>query len=240
MKRWVFHCLVASALALAGCEQSGQSGQVTFQQRILPHPNLTSYEFNATVAEVKDAVKGAFDKWEDEELRLRKGKVWNGPGDAEAKRRLTSALQDSPRHPFWKAGEAYGRAMDILARPGNENDAYFDGTESPAGESAVYFTDGQPLIYYAGFHIHITAVGPKRTRVEIFTYDSSVAVGAEKAWTVHGHNISLITSNIEPTTVEEYQILLRIGEQLGEKNMPPLATPGTNAPAKQITKPRRS
>jgi hypothetical protein len=57
---------------------------------------------------------------------------------------------------------------------------------------------------------------------------------------VHGHNISLITANVEPTTVEEYQILLRIAEQLGVKDMPPLITPGTNAPIKQVTKPRKS
>lgn len=241
MKRRLFHFLIGMTLTLPGCEQrqSGQTGQVTFQQRVLPHPNPTNYEFDATIGDVKDAIKKAFSKWREEELKLRERRVWNGPGDAEAKRRLTAALQRPPMYLFWK-GDADALAKDLLTRPGNENDAYFYGTDSPVGESQVYFKDGQPLIYYADFHIHLTAVGPKRTRVEIFTCDSSVAAGAEKSLTVHRYGNSLITANVDPTTVEEYQILLRLGEQLGAKDMPPLIIPGTNSPMKQLTKPRQS
>jgi hypothetical protein len=240
MRKSGFWFLIGTALAIAGCGQGDQSRQVTFQQKVLPHPNSTSYEYGATVQQVKSAINRAFCQWKDEELAVRARRVWNGPGDIEAKHRLTMALQLPPGSLFLNKEDAYGPAEAVLGRPGNENDAYFNGTESPVDESPVYFADGHRLIYYADFHIHVAAVGAKRTRVEVFTRGSSVVVGAERGWTVHGPNTSFIMADVKPTTVEEYQILLRIGQQLGEKDMPPLITPGTNSPIGEVTKPRKS
>jgi hypothetical protein len=110
------------------------------------------------------------------------------------------------------------------------------GSTSPVGESQVYFKDGQPLIYYADFHIHLTPLDSKKTRVEIFTYGSSVVTGVDESWSPHGP--AFIFVNVDPTTIEQYQILLGIGQQLRMTNMPPLVTPGMDAPMKELTLPR--
>jgi hypothetical protein len=230
----VLGLVTATALALAGCGPPAVN-QITLQEKLLPHPNPTNHVFDASVSDVKTAIKKGFAKWEDEQLKSNRNRVWKGGGDAEAKRLLTLALQLPPGMLFWK-GDADSLAKDLLTKPGNENDAYFYGTDSPVGESQVYFKDGQPLIYYTDFHIHLTALGPKRSRVEICTYDSSVVSGVEQRWAPHG--TSFIRVNVDPTTVEEYQILLRIGEQLGVKDMLPLATATADSPARQLTKPR--
>lgn len=240
MKTTLVCCILP--LVFAGCEQGGKSIQVvTFEQKELPRLNPTAYDFDATLPQVKKAIRKACgEQWFLSQAGKNHERVWKGGGDTEASRRLTQVLQLPPGSLFFK-GDADALTRGLLAQHGNENDAYFYGIDSPIGESQIYFTDdGQPAIYYADFHIHLTALGTNRTRVEIFTYDSTVAIGAEKAWTAHGHEIGLITAKVPPTTVEEYQILLRIGEQLGAKDMPALITPGTNAPMKQVTRPRLS
>lgn len=241
MKRWAFHLLLAMTFALAGCEQrqSSQAEQITLQEKSLSHTNPTTYEFDATMSEVKGAIKDGFETWREEQIRKYQAKVWGGSGNAECKRFLTFVLQSAGGGSLLWGDDGALISKALPAKPGNENDAYIYGGEAPVGESRVYFKDGQALIYYADFHVHLTAVGTNRTRVEIFTYDCRVAVGAEKRWTVHRYGPSLIVVNVAPTTVEEYQVLLRIGEQLGTKNMPPLITPGTNSPVKQLTKQRQ-
>jgi hypothetical protein len=229
---------VGTVLAFTGCEhrQNSQVEQIALQKRLLPHSNPTSYEFDATASDIKNAIKKAFsDDWRIEEAKKNHGRVWTGGGDAKANRLLTMALQLPPGLLFWK-GDADALTKGLLTKLGNENDAYFYATDSPVGESQVYFKGGQPLIYYADFHIHLTAVGSQKTSVEIFTYDSSVVTGVDES--LLPHRPSFISVKVDPTTVEEYQILLRIGEQLGTKGMPPLVTPGTDAPVKELTLPR--
>lgn len=225
---------VATTLIVASCD--GQPGnradQVTLQRKLLLHSNYTNYEFEASVPEVKSAIKSGCAEWRSELSLKYSNMVWKGDGDALAKRLLSQALQLSgEEHLLWK-GDADLLAKNLLIKPGNENDAYLYGDISPIGESQVYFKNGQPLIYYADFHIHVTAVSPKKTRVDISTYDSSVAVGVDENWSPRGP--SLIEVDVDPTTIEEYQLLLNIGKQLGAAEMPPLVLPRADARTTEI------
>jgi hypothetical protein len=224
------------ALAVAGCGRAPVP-QVVLQQRLLPHPNPTNYEFEARISDVKTAIQRACGhEWEKELAKKNRGTVWRGGGDPQSRRLLTDALQKPVPRLFWR-GDADALARGLLTRPGNEDDAYLYNFNAPV-ESQVYFKDGQPLFYMADFHLHLAALSPGETRVEIFTYDPAVGTGVDERWSAHGPR--LITVIVEPTTVEEYQILLRIGEQLATKNMPLLATPGPNPPVKELRKPRQS
>lgn len=229
--------LLVATLAFTGCKNlASQNGPVTLQERMLPHPNPTSYEFDASVSDVQDAIKKAFDKWREEQTKKYQVRVWKWGGDDKTQHLLTSALQSSGLlHLLWKQDGAI-ISKDLPNKPGNENDAYIYGGVSPVGESQVYFKSGQPLIYYGDFHIHLTAISPAKTCAEIFTYGSSVVTGVDESWSPHGP--AFISVNVDPTTIEQYQILLGIGEQLGTKDMPPLVTPGPDAPVKELTLPR--
>ncbi len=225
----------AVVLAAAGCERTG-STQISLQERLLPRANPTSYEFEANISETKAAIQRAYDDWHYETSKNYGERTWRGEGDAVSRRVYSRALQLIGHELLvWREGDAL--ANGLLSKPGNENDAYLSGQEAPFCESEVYFKDGQPLIYYADFQIHLAGVGPKRTRVEILTYGSKVAVGVDKRFSpVHGPGFFLL--DVAPTTVEEYQILLKIGEQLGAKEMPKLVAPGPDSAVRQITKPR--
>jgi hypothetical protein len=142
-------------------------------------------------------------------------------------------LQLPPGSLYWK-GDADSLTKNLLSKVGNENDAYFNGTDSPVGESKTYLIASQPLIYFADFHIHLNAITASRTRVEIITYDSKVNTGAYAGRTAHGRSFLYVP--VDPTTIEEYEILLRIGLQLGAKDMPPIEVPGPGSPVRQITK----
>jgi hypothetical protein len=220
------------SLAVTGCGRQ----HVTLQVRVLSSPNPTNYEFDAPIEKVRDAVKAAFGKWDDEEIRLRRSRTWQGNGDADDKRLLTILLQLPPGSLLWK-GDGDALSKQLLTKPGNEYDAYFCGGDSPFGESAVYFNDGVALPYFADFHIHLRAINQRRTRVEITTYDSSVNTGVNAGWSPARGHVSLYVT-VDPTTVEEYQILLMIGQQLGTMNMPVVVTPGPDSTVKQVTKSR--
>ena len=230
MSHWFTGLFLVAILPMAGCGQR----HVILQERLLAHPNPTNYDFNASSNDVKEAIKQAFKESLVSAARTNRTRVWNGNGDPEAKRLLTMLLQLPPGNLFWK-GDADALSRQLLTMPGNENDAYFYASDSPVGESPVYSRDGQPLIYFADFHIHLATAGPRKTRVEIFTYDSRVNTGIDAGWApAHGRRFIYLT--VPPTTVEEYQILLGIGVQLGTMGMPVLETPGPNSPTRELRK----
>jgi hypothetical protein len=237
MKPWL-GMLVGVALIFSGCgpQRSDNIEQVTIQEKLLPRQNATSYEFSASLANVTNAIGKAFGpehrtkQWSESQ-----NATWKGKGGAVAQKVLTDALRKQGAILLWKAdGDALTRG--IFTKPGNENDAYLYGGGASVGESKTYFKDDQPLIYYADFHIHLTAIGPRKTRVDIFTYDSSVVTGVDESWSPHGP--ALICASVDPTTIEQYQILLKVGENLGAKDMPSLVTPGPDASVKELTLPR--
>lgn len=229
---------IVVVLILTGSNRSysGQGKLITILEGILAHPNPTSYEFDAGPDVIKAAIKNSYEKWRDGQRKKYREKVWGGAGNAKRKHCLTLALQLSGMTQFLWKGDGDALSKNILTKPGNENDAYIYGGDTPVGESQVYYKDGQPLIYNADFHIHISSLGAHKTRVEIFTYDSSVVTGVDLSWSPHGS--SFISVKVDPTTIEEYQILLGIGDQLGTKNMPPLVTPGPPSPVKELKKTR--
>lgn len=222
------------AIGLIGC--GGQPADQTFVQRILPHHNPTNYTFLASIADVKHAVAKAYGgEWEKELAEKNRGKVWMGNADARSTCLLNKTLQEPMPLLLWKEN-GDGLAKGLLTKPGNENDAYVYNADAPM-KSQVYFKDGQPLIYYADFHIHLTPFDSRTTRVEIFTYDPNVGIGLDTRWAPHGPR--LIGVAVAASTVEEYEILLRIGAALGVTNMPALVTPPPDAPVRQVTKQQR-
>lgn len=109
----------------------------------------------------------------------------------------------------------------FLSEPGNENDAYMYNWHTPIGESPIYFRRGRPLPYLAKFHIHVTVISDAQTRVQIFTQNPEVIAGERPG--IHGWAHNYVS--VEPTTIEEYEILLRIGAELGASEMPELWLP---------------
>jgi hypothetical protein len=213
---------------LPGQRSEGGHGQdadtVSLQERILPQANPTAYEFGASLAQVTSAIQKAYEKhfWETGDQVKQAG-----------------GNQDPPFNALLIWGDkADGCALcqGVFDKPENRNDACLFGGAHPFGRSKVYFKNGLPLLYFADFHIHLTATSASKTRIEIFTNNPWVSAGLDESSLL---GPAYIAVDVKPTTIEEYEILLKIGEQLGVKGMPRLVVPGPDSPTQQVVRPRK-
>jgi len=109
-------------------------------------------------------------------------------------------------------------------------DEYLDAwIRYPTGISYNYKFKGIDIhpIYKTLFYIKLDEVNIENTRVSIFAYQPKIVIGSEVRFDIH-HDYQRFAIEIpaEPSTIEEYQILLRIGEAIGVKDqMPKLVLP---------------
>jgi hypothetical protein len=94
------------------------------------------------------------------------------------------------------------------------------------GKSKIYFAKGRGFLdYQAWFYLHLESIDNKHTKVRISTFKPEVVVG-RKVLPGPPHFVRRDkTLTVEPSTIEEYEILLEIGNLVGEKKMPPLILP---------------
>ena len=185
---------VAFIAALASC------GDPQVESKPLPSPNRTAYTFDASVDEVHDAVRRMYEQQFTERSGYSFSPVFAGED---------TGLED---------------IAAILAEPANRNDVYLSYMHNPMGMSAVYAVGGKPVPYLADFHLHITADGPGKTRVEARAVRPEVIAG-KTLLPRHHMTRANIYLPVEPTTVEEYGFLLEIGRNVRQTGMPPLIVP---------------
>ncbi len=165
--------------------------------------NPTDYEFAVPVSEVKKKLLAAFE-------------------DFDLKDKLCASLNEIKSCLFSvESKEDPTVSREIFANSENNNDLYLYPYDL-IGPSPIYFGGGKPLEYRAEFQLHLTDAGNDRTKVTIITHNSTVINGA-KCCGPHGDVSNYVV--VEPTTIEEYKILLFIGSVLGAKGMSPLRMP---------------
>lgn len=97
-------------------------------------------------------------------------------------------------------------------------------------KSKIYKEKGVFLDYWVSFYLHIEQIDQGHTKVSITTIEPKIIVGKE--WFPGPPHFVRkdITISVEPSTIEEYEILLLIGELIGEQNMPSLILPDAKSP----------
>jgi hypothetical protein len=93
--------------------------------------------------------------------------------------------------------------------------------------SKVYYNSDEPVMFIAHFHIHLISLNDTSTKVIVNTIDTGLykPTFLGSMGMVHG-KYAYHFIPVEPTSVEEYEILLAIGEKLRLKNkMPTLILP---------------
>jgi len=182
------------------CLTLAACGPPQVETRALTALNPTSYVFHASVGEVHGAVEQLY----TQQFSRRPLNAFS------IVRADDELLTDEQRR--------------ALARPGGEDDLYLAYMHSPMGLSNVYFAGGEPAPYIADFDLQIASVDDERTRVVVHALDAQVIAG--KTWLPRHHMTRAnIYVSVQPTTVEEYRLLLGIGEILGEPSMPALRLP---------------
>ena len=93
-------------------------------------------------------------------------------------------------------------------------------------KSKIYLKEnGDSLDYLAGFYLHLESINESHAKISITTIDPRVIIGRELLPSPPNMVRRDNTMLVEPSTIEEYEILLEIGKLVGEKNMPPINLP---------------
>jgi hypothetical protein len=174
-------------------------------KKTLEHKNPTTYVFNHSVPELKERIVAAF--------QIEKQSAGSFCVFFRCEAPFLISVETKEHATF--AGHLFDNRE-------NADDVYLHSYGEPFGLSAVYFANGKPLRYRAAFHLHLAAVNERSTKVTVLTQNSTVINGA-KCCSPHGYYSNDVP--VEPTTIEEYKILLYIGQVLGVRDMPPLHTP---------------
>ena len=168
-------CLILT-ITLVGC----------YSQKELANPNPTSYIFEASIEQVKSALKKANETY-----------------------KIKGLLYFNDRDDYYYGGYVFKELKNV-------NDAILSSISSI--DSKIYYKRGKPLRYSANFHIHLDSISENKTKVEIFTLNPEIVLGVIMYGGM-GHGYPRV-KEVLPSTIEEYEILLAIGEQLGEIGMP--------------------
>lgn len=83
-------------------------------------------------------------------------------------------------------------------------------------KSKMFFRFGEPLPYFPEFIIHLDSISEKKTNVVVYTSDTTIVIGGIGV----SHFGYTWEKKVSPSTIEEYEILLLIGQQLGQEGMP--------------------
>ena len=83
-------------------------------------------------------------------------------------------------------------------------------------KSKMFFRFGNPLPYSPEFIIHLDSISEKKTNVVVYTSDTTIVIGGIGV----PHFGYTWEKKVSPSTIEEYEILLLIGQQLGQEGMP--------------------
>jgi len=118
----------------------------------------------------------------------------------------------------------YDRMNIIFEKSENQLDLYLSPTDNPAvSYSKVYKKFWKSLEYSAEFQLHFTSINKNETKIEVITHNPEVLYWGFDIFNT-GHSY-INFKKVKPTTIEEYEILLRIGNLAGEKDMPSLKLP---------------
>jgi hypothetical protein len=112
---------------------------------------------------------------------------------------------------------------ELLLKKDNQQDLYLRGI-SPL-KSKVYRRNNKFLDYFVSFYLHLEKIDENHTRVMISTIKPEIVIGLELFPSPPNLTRSYKKISVEPSTIEEYEILLKIGKTIGQKDMPSLIMP---------------
>lgn len=117
------------------------------------------------------------------------------------------------------------KISELLFQVNNNQDIFLESIDSYCKSKIYKFEKGEFLDYWVSFYLHLEKIDENRTKVKISTIDPKVVAGRELLPKPLHFVRKNITISVEPSTIEEYEILLEIGKLVGEKDMPSLKLP---------------
>lgn len=114
-------------------------------------------------------------------------------------------------------------SKEYYKNPNAKNDIYVHCFGTP-WYSKLYYTDNKPLKYRTAFIIKLKKVDENKTQIEIIAENPTVINGISS---YGSHGAIALNTKVEPSSIEEYTLLLFIANHLGESNLPKIRFPIT-------------
>ena len=195
-------------LTIPGC-----SSQESIQTNPFPNKNVPEHIFNINVNALKDTIIKAFRIGNEQEDNKYLRDIFWYYTDKEKKYKM----------PIFFTAETN---IDIVfsrsyfSKPNTSSDVFLEVFHE-AWISEFYYSHNHPLSYTTNFAIKLSKIGSNKTMVKVFALNPEVINGT--GFGVHGP--ANIYTPAQPTTIEEYSLLLFIADKLGDTTLPPLKLP---------------
>ena len=192
---------------------------VSIETKKLSQKNPTSYTFNGNLEQVRKKIISAIDFPSDFDVPF---PFKNSQNAISSKVKRNLIFHDCKASDDSCLGTDKQKLQEIFKKKENQNDIYLvnDGSRM---YSTTYYVGGKPLEFNMEFHIHLEAIADNKTRVTILPVNPTVLHGYGGRG-LHGARLKKKVP-VEPTTVEEYQLLRYLGLASGEKDMPEVILP---------------
>ena len=181
-----------------------------------PIKNIAEHSFNLNIDKLKDIIFSFFTLENQDNNKYLKDIFFFYPSvDKETEQYKMFIDFQAETYKTALFGKSY------FAKPNTENDIYIHNFGT-CWFSKLYHSKGKPLKYRTPFFIKLTKINEVTTKVFIAAEDPKVLNGIS-GYGPHGAIARETT--VEPSTIEEYSILLFIADKLGDKTLLPLKLP---------------
>lgn len=189
------------------------SSQEPIETKPFPVRNVPEHVFTISANALKDTILKAFKIENDpEENKHLKDIFWYYSGnDKEHKISILFRAETNTDTIF---------SRRYFLNPNTSNDVFLEVFHT-AWISKYYQSHGHPLKYTTNFAVQLSEVDANKTKVKVVALNPEVINGT--GFGVHGP--ANIYTSAQPTTIEEYSILLFIADKVGDTSLSPLKLP---------------
>lgn len=184
------------------------NSDIGYRVKQLEEKNPTSYVFHAPYDRLKETIICDFSKDRSKDFR-----------DSES-------VQEISRKQWYVKDEISLHLLylgyRVSEKPENKLDLYLTPLGRTVSYSKIYKKFWWSLEYFAEFQLHFDPINEAGTKITVITHAPEVLYSSGPIISGHAY---VDFKKVEPTSIEEYEILLRIGKLVGEKGMPPLKLP---------------
>jgi hypothetical protein len=176
-----------------------------------PIKNIPEHNFRVSISKLHDTIASLFNFENQEENKI-----------------LSSIFYyyypEGMKHLIYFSAETKDNAVfsrEYFSKPNTSYDIYVHAY-GDVWPSKLYFSGKKQLDYRTPFIIKLTKIDTNSTRINIIA-ESPKVINGISGYSAHGA-VARETS-VEPTTIEEYSILLFIASKLGDSSMLPIKLP---------------
>ncbi len=185
------------------------NSDIGYRIKHLEEKNTTSYVFHAPYDRLKEIIICDFSKDRSKDMNV------------------SESVQEISNKQWIVKDEISLYLLYLGDRVSEKLENKFDLYLTPSGTrlisySKVYKKFWWSLEYFAEFQLHFEPINEAETKITVITHAPEVLYSSSAVFSGHAY---VDFKKVEPTTIEEYEILLRIGKLVGEINMPPLKLP---------------